>query len=128
MLCHFREWGTNVSFEKNRHRLARFGIHVCPSIRPDVMLATVDIEGCDKLVKSRRRCWVEDDEHWCQTSGTGFARERKFFGKAALAAGGNGNAKFEFVGELVLAIIAINLTAFVGRFVAFIQAFNRRVL
>ena len=85
---------------------------MCPSIRTDVMFATAYLERCNKFVKSRRWRWVENNEHRCQTSGIGFARKRKFFGKAAPAAGGdNGNAvKFEFVGELVLAIVAINLT------------------
>src|SRR5208282_3602453 len=78
------------------------------------MSAAVAIKRCDKFVESRRRCWVKNDEHWGQTSGTGFARERKFFGKAALPAGRDRNAKFEFAGELVLAIVAINLTAFAG--------------
>ena len=55
----------------------------------------------------------------------GLARKRKFFRETALPAGGDGNAQLEFVGELILAIVAVNLTAFAGWFAMFVQAFDR---
>ena len=124
MLRHFGERRTNIAFEENGHCLASFGIHVCPRVRANVMFALARIERRNQFAETRRRRWVENDEHGSQTSSAGFAGKGKFLAKTALATRGNRDTQFEFVGELALAIVAINLASFTRRLAAFIQAFT----
>ena len=124
MFCHLRQRRTNVAFQKNGHRFTGFAIHVCPRIGPDVMFATTGSERSNKFDQPRRRCRVENNENGYQTGGAGFTRKREFFGKPPLTASSNRDAQFELVCKLVLAIIAINLTACVGWFIKFIQTFH----
>ena len=53
--------------------------------------------------------WVQNDEHWRQAGGASFTRKGKLFSEAALTAGSHGDAQLEFVGELILAVVTVNL-------------------